>query len=84
MSVYLLGIPAISYRFIFIVLQKDVPKTSVWHILYYVPFYRKAASPFVLLPEIHILVEVNGANHFSNTTELSTRINLHRNQILLS
>jgi hypothetical protein len=41
-----------------------------------VPFYWEESVPLVLLPEVHILVEIKWANHLSHATELTTSINL--------
>jgi hypothetical protein len=41
-----------------------------------VPLHGKLATPFVLLPVINTVVEVNRSNHLSHTTELTTAINL--------
>lgn len=75
---YLLGISAISNRFIFIVFQNDMPKVVVWQIFDNVPFNREASTPFILLPKIHILAKVYGANHLCYTTELTTCIDLYK------
>jgi hypothetical protein len=32
--------------------------------------------PLVLLPEIHVFIEINTANHLCNSTELTACINL--------
>ena len=41
------------------------------------PLYREAPTPFILLPKVHILIEVNWATHLSDPTKLTTCINLH-------
>jgi hypothetical protein len=55
-----------------------VSKIGVWDIFDDVPLNREASTPFILLPEIHILIEVNWANHLCNTTELTTSIDLYQ------
>jgi hypothetical protein len=73
---YLLCVPAICNRFALIILQYYVSKLWIRHILDNVPFYWEESVPLVLLPEVHILVEIKWADHLSHATELTTSINL--------
>ena len=74
-QLHLLGVPAISYRFVVIVLKNDVPQQVVRDILNNVPLHRELATPLVLLPIIDTFVKIDGSNHLSYTTELTTAIN---------
>jgi hypothetical protein len=76
---YLLGVPAVCHTLVLIVLQDDVPNNVVWDILNNVPFHRELATPSVILPVIDVLVKVDRSNHLSYTAELTTAINLQRN-----
>lgn len=81
----LLCISATGHRFIFIVLQQDTSEGGVMYIFYDVPFYRKAANPFVLpAPKVHVVLVVNRANHLSNSTEMWTSVDLLDHNIGLS
>lgn len=79
---YLLGISAVCNRLVVIVLQNDVTKLWIWDILYNVPLNREKTTPLILLPKFHVLAEINSPNHLSDTTELTTRINLNRENLL--
>ena len=74
---YLLGISAVCNWLVVIVLQNDVTKLWIWDILYNVPLNREKTTPLVLLPKFHVLAEINSPNHLSDTTELTTCINLN-------
>lgn len=41
-----------------------------------VPLYREKTIPLVLMPKIHVFVEIHSTNHLSNSTELTTGIHL--------
>jgi len=51
-------------------------KLWISNILDNVPFYREETVPLVLLPEVHVPVEIYLANHLSHATELTASINL--------
>jgi len=51
-------------------------KLWIGNILDNVPFYREETVPLVLLPEVHVPVEIYLANHLSHATELTASINL--------
>nr|GMD60815.1 Os08g0556050 [Ipomoea batatas] len=52
--------------------QGYVLQQAVGDILHNVPLYRKTANPFVLLPILNLLVEINWTDHLSNTNKLPT------------
>jgi hypothetical protein len=41
-----------------------------------VPSHRKASGPFILTPEVHVLVKIDRTNHLSHATEVPTAIHL--------
>jgi hypothetical protein len=41
-----------------------------------VPLHRKAATPFIRGPEVHILLPIDSTNHLGNTTETETLVDL--------
>jgi hypothetical protein len=46
-----------------------------------VPLDRKASSPLILAPKVHVLLKIHRANHLSNTTEMGTLIDLLDNDL---
>ncbi len=50
----------------------------VWNIFYYMPLDREITIPLILLPKIHVFIEINSANHLCYSTELTTCINLNQ------
>jgi hypothetical protein len=56
-----------------------MPQMQVWNIFYNVPLDREITIPLILLPEIHVLIKINSANHLCYSTELTTCINLNKN-----
>jgi len=51
-------------------------QTIIWNILNNVPSHRKASGPFILTPEVHVLVKIDWTNHLSHATEVATAIHL--------
>ena len=80
----LLCISAPGHTFILIVLQQDTSEGVVAYVFNDVPLYRKAASPFILAPKIHVVLVVDRANHLSNSTEIGTSVDLWDHIIVLS
>lgn len=73
---YLLCISAVSYRFIFVVLKNYMAKLRIWNILDDMPFDWEKTIPFILLPKVHVLTEINPVSHLSYPTKLTTSIYL--------
>lgn len=75
---HLLGVPAISNRFILIVFKGNMLQQTVGDILHNVPLDRETTNPLVLLPVLDILVEINRPSHLSNTHKLTAGIDLNK------
>lgn len=73
---YLLRVSAMGYWLIFIILQKYVTESTIRDILNNMPPDRKLSTPPILLPVVRIIFEIYRPNHLSDTTELSTCIDL--------
>ena len=75
-NTYFLCISAVCDRLILIVLKQDMLQGIVRYVFDDVPSYRKATSPFILAPEVHVLVKIDRTNHLSHATEVPTAIHL--------
>lgn len=72
----LLRISAVGHRLVVVVLEYDMTELGIRNVLYDVPLDREEPVPFVLLPKIHVLGEINSADHLGDSTELAAGVDL--------
>ena len=74
----LLSVSAVSNGLVLVISNRYVPQETVRYVFDDTPLHREATNPFILLPILHRLVEINRTCHLRNTNELPTCIHLQR------